>query len=278
MGGISKQRDVAIHPYGWLAVWFVLMLGWWAGISTFGLVDTYTNYAFGLVFGLIPLVGGFVGLRNAERWGGVSSVVGRATGLLSLGLIFWAIGGLIWAYYNFFGAVEVPYPSLADVAYIISWPLWAAGAVELSKATGARFSLRQRAGKWLMLGIAIAVIAFSYYFLVEVARGGEVTAGGGLVKTFFDLAYPVGDVVILSLALVIFGLSFKYFGGRYQYPIFMLLGGFVVNYFADFSFSWTTLNETFFVASWVDVLFMTAMTLLSMGVVGLTPVVPRDLT
>lgn len=278
MGGKHERETTHPTPTAWFAMGYVVMAVWWLFIQTMGWVDTTQNYAFGLVFGLIPLVGGVVGLHNARQWGGMRSVMGRATAYLSLGLMSWSIGGLIWAYYNFFGAVEVPYPSLADLAYIVSWPLWAVGAIELSHATGARFSLRERGGKLMLLAIPFMVIAASYYLLVVVARGGEITAGGGALKSFFDLAYPMGDVVILSFALVIFGLSFKYLGGRYKTPIFILLAGFVVNYFADFAFSWTTLQGTFFVASWVDLLFMTAMTALSMGVVGLAPFIPHERT
>ncbi len=266
-----------ISPVLKIALWFTAMCFWWLMINLNQWEDTFQNYAFGLVFGCIPLVGGALGLMNAKAWGGFGSVMGRATGLLSLGLLSWSLGSLIWAYYNFFGAIDIPYPSWADVAYIVSWPLWTWGAIELSRATGARFSLRHRGGKLALLTIPVAVIAASYYLLVVVARGGElVVADGGALKTFFDLAYPIGDVVILSFALVIFGLSLKYFGGRFKTSILILLGGFVLNYFADFAFSWTTLNGTFYVASWVDGLFMCAMTALAMGVVGLNPNVSID--
>lgn len=260
-----------------VGLWFTAMCFWWLSINIGQLENTMQNFAFGFVFGLIPLVGGIKGLMNARGWGSFGSVMGRATTLLSLGLLSWSLGSLIWAYYNFFGAVEVPYPSWADVAYIVSWPLWAWGAIELSRATGAKFSLRKRGGKLVLLAIPAFVIAASYYLLVVVARGGELVAGdGGMLKTFFDLAYPVGDIVILSLSLVIFGLSLKYFGGKYQTPILLLLAGFVINYLADFAFSWTTLTGTFFVASWVDFLFMSAMTALAMGVIGLSPNVSFD--
>ena len=116
----------------------------------------------------------------------------------------------------------------------------------------------------------------SYYLLITVARGGELDLSSGIVKVFFDLAYPIGDVVILSFALLIYGLSFKYLGGRYRYAILMLVTGFVLNYFADFAFSWTTTTETFYVAGWVDLLFMAAMTALSIGVVGLNPFVREE--
>ncbi len=271
----NEIRQSSTYAHG-VILWFAVMFFWWLFLDMNQLQNTFQNYFFGCIFGLIPLVGGIVGLQNSEDWGGLKSVMGRATALLSLGLLSWSLGSLIWAYYNFFGAIDVPYPSWADVAYIMSWPLWTWGAIELSRATGARFSLRQRGGKLALLTIPVAVIAASYYLLIVVARGGELVTDGGVLKTFFDLAYPIGDVVILSLSLIVFGLSFKYFGGKFKTPILILLAGFVLNYFADFAFSWTTFQETFYVGSWVDVLFMSAMTALSIGVIGLNPNMSLD--
>ena len=75
-------------------------------------------------------------------------------------------------------------------------------------------------------------------------------------------------MVILTLALVVFGLSFKYFGGKYKVPIFSLLAGFAVMYFADFVFSYTTTNNTFFNGDVGDMLFTVALFLMTFGVLG----------
>jgi hypothetical protein len=255
-------------------VWYMLMIVWWLTLNSRHLADTNENYAFGLVFGLIPLAGGLLGFVRSKHWGGRRSAMGRATFYLSAGLVFWALGGLIWAYYNFFGAIEVPYPSWADVAYVVSWPLWSIGIIHLSRATGARFSLRHVRGKLQLFVIPVMVAAISYSLLVIVGRGGELVVNDSFWKIFFDLAYPIGDLVILSLALLVYGLSFGYLGGRFKIPIWTLLAGFVANYAADFAFSWTTTQGTFFVGGFVDLLFMTAMTLLALGVTTLNPNVP----
>lgn len=259
-----------------LGALFVVALAWWAYIFLTGAKDTIQNYLYGVLLGVVPLLGGIFGLSISRGWGYFSSALGKATFLLSLGLITWGLGTFIFAYYNLAGIAEVPYPSWADAYYILSWPLWGAGMIFLSSASGAKFGLRKTGGKALLLVIPVVVILASYYLLVVVARGGQVTAGEDALKTFFDLAYPVGDVVILTLATLVYGLSYDYFGGRYKYAIYALLAGFVANYFADFAFSYTTTLETFFVASWVDGLFTIALFLLSLGLAGLEPPVKLE--
>lgn len=268
----SHQLGKYLSQQGILIVGlYALAIIWWLEIFFTGSRDTPQNYYYGALLGLIPLVGGVAGLALSRKWGSLKSALGRSVLFLSLGLITWGIGTLIFAYYNIALDVEVPYPSLADVAYIVSWPLWALGVVSLSKATGAQFGLRTTSGKIGLLLIPLFVIVLSYYLLVVVARGGfdfEESAG---LKIFFDLAYPVGDVVILTLATLVYGLSLKYFGGKFKLAVYLILLGFVLNYLADFSFSYTTTLETFYVAGWVDLLFTTAMAALALGVNTLDP-------
>ncbi|MEK7509298.1 MAG: hypothetical protein AAB605_01140 [Patescibacteria group bacterium] len=240
-----------------------------------GTTSSLVNDLYGILFlGAIPFIGGLNGLVIARHWGSFSSAVGRAVIFLSLGLVSWGLGTLIFSgVYNFLLQIDVPYPSLADVGYILALPLWAIGVIELSRATGAKYGLRSSNGKTMLLLVPAAVIAVSYYLLIVVARAGtfEFTDTSSLPKVFFDLAYPIGDVVILTLATLIYGLSYNYFGGIYKKAIYFILLGFIILYFADFLFSYTTTLEIWYPGDWVDLLFTTAMLALSAGVGLLHP-------
>lgn len=267
------------HPnvaaMSFLAAGFCLAL-WWTWINATGQVDTMHNYLYGAAIGALPVLGGIVGFKRSRAWGGWGSAMGKATLLLGSGLFTWGVGTLVFAYYNIYGGVEVPYPSLADAAYIVSWPLWAAGVFQMARATGARFSLREGWGKGMAVAVPAAIAALSYYLLIVVARGGELDFAQDALKVFFDLAYPIGDLVILTMAALVFGLSWKYLGGRFKVPVLVVLSGFVLNYAADFSFSLTTTLETFYVANWVDLLFTSTMVVLSIGVALLDPEATYD--
>ena len=251
----------------------VLYLGFLSLFAWFYFTKNFTTTLnlYSNLYGIIPLLSGLYGLFLARRWGGLKSAVGKAASFLSLGLVTWGIGMGIWLYYNLVLNVEVPYPSWADAAYIVSWPLWGIGAAFLSIATGAKFGAQRVKGKLLLFGIPIVVIAASYYFLVTIARGGVVSDYGTAFKTFFDLAYPIGDVVILSTALLIIGLSYQFFGGIYKSAIYFILGAFVINYFADFTFSYTTTLGSYYNGSLADLLFATTMTVFGIGIALLDP-------
>ncbi len=231
-------------------------------------LNTTTNFYINL-YGIIPLIGGIYGLRLSWRWGGFKSAIGNAIFFLSLGLITWAIGQGMWSYYNIVG-VEIPYPSLADIPFMLSLPLWAIGAAFLSFATGANLGLRKIGGKLFMIITPIIASVFSYYFLVVVARQGVISTYDGIATTFTDLTYVLGDVLVLVIITLVFGLSYKYLGGRYKTAIYLILMGFLIGYVADFLFVYDVTFEKYFNGSLSDMLYVTDMVFLSIGVAGFT--------
>lgn len=259
-----------------IVAYFVLIAVWWFALYELDIKYTIHNYVYQLAFGFIPLAGGICGIFKSKKWGFLSSKVGRAVFFVAVGLISWGLGQMAWSFYNIVLAVEVPYPSWADAGYILAVPFWAVGIAYLSKATGAVFSLRKAHGKiFLFLFPLLASIA-SYYLLFVIARGGSIAFDEGMLKLFFDLAYPIGDVAILTLALLIYGLSFKYLGGKYKIPIITLIAGFVLMYLTDFTFSYVTTVGTYYNGHWVDLLFPTVMAVLSFGLNNLDPDLARE--
>lgn len=232
--------------------------------------DFPISLMWGVGINFMPFFGGVLGLYTARHWGGFNSAVGKAIISLSLGLLLWSAGNWTWSYYNFFLDHEVPYPSLADIGYIGALPFWAAGIFYLSKATGAGFSLRKIGGRIYIIFLPIIAAILSYYVLFVVARNSAFDWNeSSALKVFFDLAYPIGDWIILTLAFLVWGLSLKYLGGRYRWPVFIILFGYVLMFLADFSFSYTTTLGTYFNGSFSDLLFVTALFVISFGIVSL---------
>lgn len=257
---ISKQSKIILFYYIFIAIWGL-------GFYFLGIKQTLANYLYQFAFGLIPLLGGISGIIKSKKWGFFHSQFGKALFFISAGTTSWGIGQMFWSVlYNLILKMDIPYPSLADVGYICAVPLWAIGIINLSKATGAKFSLRKLEGKILFFIIPLILVAVSYYLLVVIARGGIISSSEEITKVFFDFAYPIGDVIILTFALLIYGLSVNYLGGRFKPSILSIIIGFVVMYFADFSFSYVTTNQTYFNGHWVDILFPTAMMFIAFGI------------
>jgi len=250
-------------------VFFLALVVFWAVIMVKGLKEGFYNYLYSFLFGVIPLVAGIIAMARASVWGGFKSAVGKAVFFIGLGIFCWGAGETIWSYYNFFLNIPAPYPSIADLGFAPSIFFYGLGAFYLSKATGAKFGLRNKYAKVFVILAPIVILALSYYLLVVVARGGVIIPEGEpFLKIILDIAYPLGDFVALVLAIIISGLSFKYLGGRYKYDIYAILLGLGVMFVADTIFSYTTTVGTYYNADFGDLMLALGTFLLSFGVLG----------
>lgn len=259
-----------INKYNsFLLGFFVLIFIYWVGIQISDIKDLPINLLYSFSTAVLAFAGGVMGLLVSRRWGGSKSAVGKAVLLMSLGILSWSLGNFVWSFYNFVLQTEMPYPSLADLGYTLAVPLWAIGVYYLSDATGVKFSLRKVKGRLLLIILPVLVAILSYYFLFVVARGSSIEVEGEWLKVLLDFYYPLGDWAILTVSFLVFGLSLKYLGGRFKWPVFITLLGFVTMFFADFSFSYTTTVGTYYNGNFADLLFAVAMFIISFGVTSL---------
>ena len=203
---------------------------------------TIWNYLFGASYAIIYFVGGAYGM-----WKGMSqnktSVMGKTLIFLGLGIFFWGVGNAIWVYYNLFGNVEIPYPSAADVAYVVLYPAVAAGCfyfIKLFKPLVTKALARDA-----VLIIAVTAVATFYLFRPD------LTAGLPFWQRFFNFFYPLGDAVLLSLALIMLRIS----AGKVQRGMSMLILALFVQAIADFFFTTRTSAGTYWNGDISDLLY-----------------------
>ncbi|HEY0907992.1 MAG TPA: hypothetical protein VGE35_01445 [Candidatus Paceibacterota bacterium] len=231
--------------------------------------DGFFGYLYAFLYGLIPLFGGIVAVKGYKTWGGLSTALGKAIFFIGWGLIFWGIGETIWSYYNFFLDVEVPYPSWADLFFAPSMFLYNIGAIFLAMTTGTRFALRSAGGKLFSVLTPVALFAVTYYVLIVLGHGGEIfTDSSSIIKSILDIAYPLGDAIALSVAVVVAGLSFKYIGGMYKYEVIAILFGLASMFVADCWLSYTTSIGTSYSPDLGDLFFTIAVSLITFGLLG----------
>ncbi|WP_460711501.1 diguanylate cyclase domain-containing protein [Nocardioides dilutus] len=122
----------------------------------------------------------------------------RAWQCLAAGTGSWAAGQAVWSFYEVGLGREVPFPSLADVGFL-AFPLVAgAGLLIWSGAQGSQATAR---GRDLMDGaiIAVSLLVLSWLTVMEPV---VETSGGASFSLALSLAYPLGDVVLVTLLLI----------------------------------------------------------------------------
>lgn len=221
----------------------------------------------------IAILFGVFGMLTAKKWSWLKSGVGQGVFFISLGVVMWGLGQAGWTYYLLkYPGQEVVQSKIIDVLYFASIPLWTYGILKLSKATGAKFGLKSVKGKILVAALSLIMVAFSYYFLVVVARGGlSYFDGQSVWISFFDLGYAIGDAINLTIAIAIFGLSWRYLGGRFKGPIMIILASFGLIYLADFLFSYYDGNDMYYNGNAVDLLYLLTIATLGLALCMLDP-------
>lgn len=173
-------------------------------------IDNWAVAAFELVASALCIARGLVAKHARQRLLPV---------LLGLGLLSWSLGDVVVALYK--GAP--PSPGLDDAFYIAFYPLTYVALMLLMRREVRRFSVET----WLdggIAGLGAAALCAAFAF-----QGVLRAAGGSTASVATNLAYPVGDLMLLIL--VVGGSAVL--PGRRRLPWLMLSAGYALNAVGD---------------------------------------------
>jgi hypothetical protein len=151
--------------------------------------------------------------------------------LLGASSLAWAAGETIWTYYDLVRGVSWPFPSLADVGFLAAIPLAVAGLL--------LFPSSPRRAVDRVEGILNGcLIAGSVLFASWATVLGPLfdSHDGSVLKQALSLAYPVGDVVMVSLVIILFARA----GRRSRASLVLVMAGLVAFAIADSGFAYMT--------------------------------------
>ena len=122
---------------------FIVLTVWWVVSPSFQGAESKRFFGdFPSIYAVMALLGGVWGVSISRKWGGKKSVMGKVLIMFSLGLFSQVFGQLAYAYLSFYKHVEVPYPSIGDIGYFGSVPLYIYGVVLLARASGVKVGLK----------------------------------------------------------------------------------------------------------------------------------------
>src|SRR3990172_306561 len=104
--------------------------------------QTPYNFLFNASYGLILTFGSLVAFLGARRHAG--SPVAKSLVFYALGLMSYAVGLFIWTFYNLVLQVEIPYPGVSDIFFVLFQPLAALAFFYLVKSAGGEFTTRSK--------------------------------------------------------------------------------------------------------------------------------------
>lgn len=168
----------------------------------------------------------------------------------------WGAGEAVWCYYALVRDVAVPFPSLADVGFLAAVPLTFAGLL--------LYPLGPRRPVMLVQEILDGcIIATSLLFASWATILGPLYRShrGGLLKQVISLAYPVSDVIMVSVVVILIALA----GHSGRIRLQLVMAGIVAFALADSAFAYLTEVNSYNGGSFLDAGWVAGYLLIALG-------------
>jgi diguanylate cyclase (GGDEF)-like protein/PAS domain S-box-containing protein len=234
---VATNRRLLIALAGWAAI-CLFFAAWlffaWGGIHR---TQAFDDIGESVIAYAAASACGYAAARHHGR-------TRTAWALISMSAFCWGSGEVVWSYYQLLQGRQVPFPSLADLGYLLAVPFAIAGVLWFPSAPS-RATTRLRT---ILDGLLIAGSLFILSWSTTLGAVYRASAGD-LIGDLIGLAYPVGDVVIGTMIVILASRAPR----ATRLPLFLLAGGLFANLLADSGFAYLTTTNQYAVGNIVDV-------------------------
>ena len=172
-----------------------------------------------------------IGFALVVVWRAVVVRAERAAWLvLGVSMLVWCSGNVL---YSVFLPDDIPVPSVADVAWLAAYPGFYVGLWLLVRSRVSRVT-RSSVLDGAVVGLAVGAVCSG----VVVEAVWRTLGGASVLATTTNLAYPIGDLILLALVAASVVVS----GVRPSSSWALLAGGLGVFAAADANYLWETAN------------------------------------
>jgi two-component system cell cycle response regulator len=213
-----------------------------------GAVSTWLYMAMMYAAGLLGLAGALRRKRERAAWASISG-----------GLLLWATGDVLLTFW-ISELADPPYPSVADAVYLSGYVGVYTGIVLLLRS---RVRPVRRA-QWIDGAVGFLALAALASAVALPAFTGLTE--GHTAEIVVNLAYPAGDLLLLSFVGLALGLS-----PRLDRSWALLALGQMANVVADVAFAYQDAVGTYVAGAWVDTLWPVSAGLTALAVWQPTP-------
>ena len=165
------------------AVWFVCNVGG----------DRGSMWASDILTPLAALGGALAATVAARRSDGATRT---RRYLMAAALWSWFVAEAIWGAFELGAGKDVPFPSVADVFYLGAIPLAAAAVLRLPGRPSAAVARARLILDGLLAAVALSFVAWDLLLREQIR-----TLEGSLLAKSISIAYPIADVVLVTMAL-----------------------------------------------------------------------------
>lgn len=189
-------------------------------------------------------------LFMAARAFGFRDAVGRAWGLLGVGMFFNALAFAVYGVLGYPSAESEVFPTEADPLWVMAYPFLIAGALLIRKQyLDSGFELRK--SRTVFAVTALLCVSVGWEFLLPILQNTEYTP----YQRFILISYPVGDAILLATAYSILRVVSQFGMALAALPWIGLIAGFVSLACADLYYIFLNNKDAYTGGSLPDLLW-----------------------
>jgi len=244
------MTDRVVSRYSWIvfgaalsvtaAMWVVITFGIGGDMGTLIASDLGELVVIGLA--------SFAILRSAFILGAGSSI-GRPWLLIGLGALSYTVGDAVWAYMEIVQKIEVPYPGIPDLFYLLEYPLFAVGILSAGLAFRGLVDMRRPTMIASLTGAGLSAFVFFGLLQPFVLTVTDLSAG----ERALSILYPIGDVALMvAPAVFVIAVVAQLGGGRLAWPWWAVAAGTVFIAVTDTAYSWLSAYDLYQSGVFID--------------------------
>ncbi len=235
---------------------------WWIYLQLFVSPGNNMYHTMGSTYFILAFYGAICGIATSRLWGGLSTLLGRAILMFSIGLLGQVFGQIAYSYYTNILRVN-PYPSVGDAGYFGAIFFYIYGAVLLAKSSGIKINIQLFRKELIAIVVPAVMVSVAYILFLQ---GYELDLNDP-VKTILDFGYPLGEAIYISIAIVIFILSRNMLDGIMRSNALFLLIALLAQFLMDYLF---ILNyENYTSGNYIDFLSLLAYYFMTIALMSL---------
>ncbi|HBM45699.1 MAG: Histidine kinase [Parcubacteria group bacterium GW2011_GWF2_38_76] len=238
---MEQKIDVSHYKYS-LTLIFIITIIWWVILQIIPDKTTNWNFLYNSENALIFLLSGIFSLFLIKKTG-ISELPRKAINTLSVALMSYGMGLIVWTIYNFFYMQEVPFPSIADIFFVAFYPLVLISVFYYLQI----FSFILKRQILIEAIVLFSILSFIIFTVLDVKISSEMS----LLAKILTIFYPLSSAIILSGAIMIIRVG----GGAIKNGAMFLSLGLASQGLADFLFSFRTATGTYWNGDYSDIMF-----------------------
>jgi diguanylate cyclase (GGDEF)-like protein/PAS domain S-box-containing protein len=233
---MANNRRLLIALTGWAA--FSLFFGAWLLFSWGGVTTTVRFDDIGefVVAFLAAAACAYTAVRHQGR-------TRLAWAFMAASAFAWGAGQVVWSYFELVKGQHVPFPSFADLGYLTAMPFAIAAVLCFPAAPSRVVSVARTVLDGMLIAGSFLILSWATVLGVVYRTGSD-----GLVGSLIGLAYPVGDVLIGTMVVILAARAPRVT----RLPLYLLAGGLVANLLADSGFFYLTATNQYGAGNAID--------------------------